>query len=887
MRRRLTFLVLMIGLLTGRVTSAQSVGAQPIRQRPTVMNVVANNLDDSTLHFVTLDLDDTIDVASGAASMVHILIGCNATCGPTQNFEICVTYRTLVQDCNNTMHVYSSDDGTLISTSGTTIKTFFDAQIVSNESRMLLDAYGVKTVQIGIQPAVGKTISVVSLSAQSTPSNSIISVLRGGAKGSTVTGEITSTANGSNHQGVDVQLYDGSGNAVSPAKDTSVAPLLVSGGGGYIRQDSTATIAKESGGNLATVATDVAPLVVSSAGGYVRQDSTSTIAKESGGNLATLAGAVTSAVLQDNVKQFGGSAVVTGAGAGGAGIPRVTVSNDSSAIVGGWNVNGSATSVTWNSSTTLNTATTYFNTQFPYVVVSVTPTATLSTGALTFERSTNAGTSYAPLGCSRLPLATIDSVVDFTGSSTQQTWTCDNTGNAQFRVRLSTAVTGSGNLVVQMTASSAPSATGAVGVGGWLGSQAPTVGQKAMANALPVSIASDQSAIPVSGTFFQATQPVSGTFFQTTQPVSIATMPTTAVTGTFFQATQPVSGTVTANAGTGTLAVSAASLPLPTGAATSVKQPALGTAGAASADVITVQGVASMTKLLVTPDSVALPLHQSANIDQIGGATLTIGQQLAAASIPVILPAATVTTLTPPTTVTVTQATGTNLHTVTDSGTTTVTQATGTNLHAVLDSTSTTAVTQATAANLNATVVQATPASLQATVTHLTLTKGTQGSTGVSTQDLKDAGRTLVTLTAERVIPILTTDTIVTFSKLVGDTVTATQTTYAVTSGKTLRLQYMTISLTPSSTTLGVVQVRLRTLSSGACTVAAGVRVAGWEIGNPGTATQVANASNQREDIMFPDGMEFSGATRNICISMNALAAASQTVTISLVGYEY
>lgn len=78
---------------------------------------------------------------------------------------------------------------------------------------------------------------------------------------------------------------------------------------------------------------------------------------------------------------------------------------------------------------------------------------------------------------------------------------------------------------------------------------------------------------PVSGTFWQATQPVSGTFWQTTQPVSgtfwQATQPVSGpltdtqlrltpvpVSGTFFQATQPVSGTVTANAGTGTLAVS-------------------------------------------------------------------------------------------------------------------------------------------------------------------------------------------------------------------------------------------------------------------------------------------------------------------------------------------
>jgi hypothetical protein len=46
--------------------------------------------------------------------------------------------------------------------------------------------------------------------------------------------------------------------------------------------------------------------------------------------------------------------------------------------------------------------------------------------------------------------------------------------------------------------------------------------------------------------------------------------------------------------------------------------------------------------------------------------------------------------------VTVTQATGTNLHAVLDSGTTTVTQATGTNLHTVVDSGTITAVTSIT-----------------------------------------------------------------------------------------------------------------------------------------------------------------------------------------------
>lgn len=46
--------------------------------------------------------------------------------------------------------------------------------------------------------------------------------------------------------------------------------------------------------------------------------------------------------------------------------------------------------------------------------------------------------------------------------------------------------------------------------------------------------------------------------------------------------------------------ISAVSLPLPSGASTSAKQPAFGTAGSASADVVSVQGIASMTPFAVS-----------------------------------------------------------------------------------------------------------------------------------------------------------------------------------------------------------------------------------------------------------------------------------------------
>jgi hypothetical protein len=69
--------------------------------------------------------------------------------------------------------------------------------------------------------------------------------------------------------------------------------------------------------------------------------------------------------------------------------------------------------------------------------------------------------------------------------------------------------------------------------------------------------------------------------------------------------------------------VSAASLPLPSGAATSAKQPALGTAGSASSDVLTVQGIASMTALKVDGSAVTQPISAAALPLPSGAATET------------------------------------------------------------------------------------------------------------------------------------------------------------------------------------------------------------------------------------------------------------------------
>lgn len=141
---------------------------------------------------------------------------------------------------------------------------------------------------------------------------------------------------------------------------------------------------------------------------------------------------------------------------------------------------------------------------------------------------------------------------------------------------------------------------------------------------------------------------VSGTEMQ----VDVLTMPTVAVTDNAgsltvddgggsltVDGTVAVSGTVavTDNSGSltvdnaGTFAVQAAqsgtwnitnvsgTVSLPTGAATAAKQPALGTAGTPSADVITVQGVTSMTALKVDGSAVTQPVSGTVTANLAAG----------------------------------------------------------------------------------------------------------------------------------------------------------------------------------------------------------------------------------------------------------------------------
>jgi hypothetical protein len=83
------------------------------------------------------------------------------------------------------------------------------------------------------------------------------------------------------------------------------------------------------------------------------------------------------------------------------------------------------------------------------------------------------------------------------------------------------------------------------------------------------------------------------------------------------------SDVVTANqGGTWNITNISGTVSLPTGAATEAKQPTLGTAGTASSDVITVQGIASMVALKVDGSAVTQPVSGTVTVQQATAANL-------------------------------------------------------------------------------------------------------------------------------------------------------------------------------------------------------------------------------------------------------------------------
>jgi hypothetical protein len=158
-------------------------------------------------------------------------------------------------------------------------------------------------------------------------------------------------------------------------------------------------------------------------------------------------------------------------------------------------------------------------------------------------------------------------------------------------------------------------------------------------------------------------------------------------------------------------------------------------------------------------------------------------------------------------------------------------------------------------------------------VTAPTLTKGVQGATGWSTQDLKDAGRTHVGFQGSVALTTGEGATTMTIQKGTAYTPT-TGSSYTVTSGKTLRIVSIVLALVNGAAISTSFRLRLTTA------------VTGNEIWK-GDA-RLAAAGHLVVPHTFPDGIEFaSGTVLQFSDVSSAAGTAPAQLDVSIVGFEY
>jgi hypothetical protein len=168
-----------------------------------------------------------------------------------------------------------------------------------------------------------------------------------------------------------------------------------------------------------------------------------------------------------------------------------------------------------------------------------------------------------------------------------------------------------------------------------------------------------------------------------------------------------------------------------------------------------------------------------------------------------------------------------------------------------------------------------------------TSVKGTQATTALATQDLKDSGRTSVMITAT-VASTATAETLITLTRSVGLAATGTCSSCTITTGKRFRIQSIAISARKSTGTVAAnVTVNFRAAVAGATTAASPLQM---HFMAPLPASAVAVLF---PPIMIPDGFEIdsNSATNTFGMTITdpgwVTAAQISTFDITLVGYEY
>jgi hypothetical protein len=167
------------------------------------------------------------------------------------------------------------------------------------------------------------------------------------------------------------------------------------------------------------------------------------------------------------------------------------------------------------------------------------------------------------------------------------------------------------------------------------------------------------------------------------------------------------------------------------------------------------------------------------------------------------------------------------------------------------------------------------------------LTKGTQGATGYSTQDLKDSGRNAVLYSMAAPANATATETLLSLAGWKSNAaVGATTTPAVVTTGKTLRLTSVFLMYV-SATTAGTARLALRANTGGVVAVSSPV-VVQWVIG---VSAPTTSGASFMASVPLPDGLEFAAGT-GIGVSIIGLSPAGGALAtgnggITIHGFEY
>lgn len=170
------------------------------------------------------------------------------------------------------------------------------------------------------------------------------------------------------------------------------------------------------------------------------------------------------------------------------------------------------------------------------------------------------------------------------------------------------------------------------------------------------------------------------------------------------------------------------------------------------------------------------------------------------------------------------------------------------------------------------------------------LTKGTQGATGFSVQQLKDAGRVNISWSATNVLSTATAEGLFTLQRSVDMAAGLNSVAYTITSGKRLRLTQLSIGIQASGTAPKPSRLRfaIRGAAGGSC--AANSPIQEWAVAFSSGA--VGNGSMLTRS--YPDGLELGGqgdGTKQICFAVTTPDWVTGTnaalIDIDINGFEY